>query len=131
VTTNPGRSARAPPCRPPRRATGPATRAPEPVKETAVQDQTVTAESADVVIGTDPPTGYAWLELSAPTSVTSVQLREHELRATIEALARAYGELCGDRPEGVARAVSQTLRRRARARRPLEERPLALTGGAR
>jgi hypothetical protein len=60
----------------------------------------------------------ARLELAGPDNDRStVDLAPGELLAAIETLAMVYAELCGARPESLARGVNRTLRNRIAAAR--------------
>jgi hypothetical protein len=78
-----------------------------------VRDQAITTPAGPLAVGCDAHAEQAWLEVPA----TRVGLRVGELLMTIEALAMAYAELSGARPDSAARGVSRTLRNRARAAR--------------
>ena len=71
---------------------------------------------AQLVIGVDVAAGQAWLKLVDPERLP-VRFGPGQLLMTIEALAMAYAELCGARPESAARGVNRTLRNRTRAAR--------------
>lgn len=59
-------------------------------------------------------------------SPTELELAEGELLMVIETLAMVYAELCGARPESLARGVNRTLRNRTAAAR---QRRIAAAGG--
>lgn len=72
--------------------------------------------------------GRARLEvtpLGEPAS--TVELREGEVLMAIEALVAVYAELCGARPDSLARGVNRTLTNRTAAAR--ERRSAASRGG--
>jgi hypothetical protein len=68
----------------------------------------------------------AWLEFTTGTgNVATGMLLEDELLRAIEALAMVYAELCGARPDSLARSVNRKLRSRVRARARPPKPPLS------
>lgn len=89
-----------------------------------MRDQQVgLAAAGQLAAGVDAG-GQAWLELSSPVDTVMVVLAGGELLMTIEALAMVYAELCGARPDSLARGVNKTLRNRTTAARERRRREL-------
>jgi len=83
------------------------------------------AAGGELVVGARGAPALAWIELSTPDAEPGmIELTEGELLMAVDALVMAYGELCGARPDSLARRVNRTLRNRTRAareRRPASE----------
>lgn len=84
-----------------------------------MRDQAISTFAGRLVIGCEPGARRAWIELPTGPAVT-VHLCDGELLMVIEALAMAYAELRGARPDSAARGVKRTLRNRTERRRERE-----------
>lgn len=84
-----------------------------------MRDQTITTAAGRLAISCEAAAHRASLELPTNPAIT-LQLAEGELLMTIEALAMAYADLRGARPDTAARRVNRTLRNCTSPRRDRE-----------
>jgi hypothetical protein len=76
----------------------------------------VVAEHGTLTIGS-MANETARIEVITSDPASPLRLTEREVLLVIEAFAVVYADLCGARPESIARGVNRTLRNRTRAAR--------------
>jgi hypothetical protein len=80
-----------------------------------MRDQQITlAGRGRLVVRATPSSS---LEIKLGNDSLTTQLAEGELLMVIEALAMAYAEVCGARPDSIARGVKRTIANRTRVAR--------------
>ena len=82
-----------------------------------MRNQRIFTGAGELVVASDLALARIELHTDGQQQPTAARLTEGELLMLLEALAEAYGRVCGARADSVARGVSKALRNRTQAAR--------------